>query len=129
MRLFSATLALGITLAASSCVVAIEDNGPIDRGPPRGDLSVSWTFDGYGDCGDVVDVHIVLVDPDGFTYDDSRYDCSLAGVVYEQVDEGWWTIELTGLDVFDRVLYRSETSDVFIEANADNGYDIDLTYR
>jgi len=69
---------------------------------------------------------VSLIDPFGYEYDDSRYGCAIGGLVYEEVDEGWWTIELTGYDRYGRILYGSGAVDVFVNAFAHNEFDIDM---
>jgi hypothetical protein len=123
-------LALATTFAVSGCFIAVEeDDDFVDPIPvARGDLAVSWTFDGYYDCGSVEEVQITLIDPDGFIYDESRYSCAVEGIVYEEVDEGWWSIDLVALDRYDRILYGGG-ADLFVNGNAFNEYDIDLSWR
>jgi|SRR5687768_1609918 len=124
---FLLTLALASTL--TGCFIAVEDDDDFSPPPPtvaRGDLSVLWTFDGYADCGSVDEVRITLIDPEGYVYDDSRYGCAIGGLIYEQLDEGWWTIDLSGIDRYGYVLY-SGSADLFVNGNAFNEYDIDLS--
>ena len=128
MRTLLASLALGLSLFASGCFITVEEDvDVVDPVPARGDLGIYWTFDGgYYDCGAVDEVRVTLFDPYGYEYDDSRYGCAIGGLVYEEVDEGWWTIELTGYDRYGRILYASDTVDVFVNAFAHNDFDIDM---
>jgi hypothetical protein len=131
MRSLFNTLALATAAALlPGCFIAVEDDDDFDPPPvvARGDLSVVWTFDGYYDCGPVDEVRVTLTDPDGVIYDDSRYSCAVEGIIYEQVDEGWWTIDLIAVDRYGRVLYGG-VADLFVNGNAFNEYDIDLTPR
>lgn len=130
MRSLLASLALGMTIFASGCFVEVvdDDDDTFDQRPAIGDLSVAWTFDGFGDCGDVRDVHILLIDPDGFIYDDTRYSCAVSSIVYEAVDQGWWSVELSGIDRYGRTIYF-DSEDIWVEANAFNEFDLDLRVR
>ena len=126
MRFLLPALALATTV--SGCFIAVEDDD--DFHPPpvvaRGDLSLLWTFDGYADCGAVDEVRVELIDPEGYVYDDSRYGCAIGGLIYEEVDEGWWTIQLTALDRYGYVLYAG-SADLYVNGNSFNEYDIDLS--
>ena len=127
MRSLFASLAIGLSLFTSGCFIAVEDDvDVVDPVPARGDLGIYWTFDGYYDCGVVDEVRVTLIDPYGYEYDDSRYGCAIGGLVYEEVDEGWWTIELTGYDRYGRITYGSGPVDVYVNAFAHNEFDIDM---
>jgi hypothetical protein len=127
---FTSSLALATSLAATlslaGCFIAVEDDDHFEPGPvARGDLSIAWTFDGFGWCGEVEDVRLTLIDPEGFIYDDTRYGCGVESILYEQVDEGWWTIDLEGIDRYGRIIYAG-SAELWVAGNAYNEYDIDL---
>lgn len=126
MRSLIGSLALALSVFVSSCAIVVSEE-PYDPPPiSRGDLGLYWTFDGFGACGGVEDVRVTLVDPDGFVYDDALYPCDYEGVVYEELDEGFWSVELDGIDRYGRVQYRSGVQTVDIIGNANNDYTIDL---
>ena len=93
-----------------------------------GGLSLYWTFEGSAACLDVVDVHVLLRDPFGALYDDSDYPCDQAGVAYGDVMSGSWDVWLDGLDYANGVLYHADNVSVYVDADVDNVYDIDLSY-
>jgi hypothetical protein len=127
MRALLSSVALGLSLFASGCIIVEEDDPVItDPVPARGDLGIYWTFDSYDGCGDVSDVNVALYDPYGDLYDDSLYGCAIGGLTYEQVDEGWWTVELTGYDRYGRVVVSSGSVDLFVNGFANNDFDIDM---
>lgn len=126
MRSIIASLALGISLFVSSCAIVVSEE-PYEPPPIRtGDLGLYWTFDGFGGCGVVEEVRVTLLDPDGFIYDDALYDCDYEGVVYEDLDEGFWSVDLDGIDRYGRVQYRSGPQTVDVIGEAHNDYTIDL---
>ncbi len=91
-----------------------------------GDLTVYWTFEGRGLCGDIFDVRVTTRDPDGFIYDDALYPCDFGGVVYEHVIDGLWTVDVDALDDTGRLLYQTYDRGVVVIRNANNDYTLDL---
>lgn len=91
-----------------------------------GALTLYWTFEGWGGCGEVDELRVRLTDPDGYVYDDARYACDFGGVTYDVLAHGIWQVSLDGLDRFGRVLYRAGPRNVVVIGGASNEYTIDL---
>ncbi len=90
------------------------------------ELSLYWTFEGFGDCLDVSDVRIQLWGPRGTLYEDTTYPCDFGGVLYESVQPGLWSVTLEGLSPSGRSLYVASDRNLDIFAGSNNSYTIDL---
>ncbi len=94
-----------------------------------GELTVQWSFEGFGQCGEVDALRVKLRDPEGFIYEDATYPCEFGGVTYEGLEEGLWNLGLEGLSASGRVLYRSPAQNIAIIQGAHNDYNINLDSR
>lgn len=99
----------------------------VDVPDVSGALTIYWTFAGSGRCGEVFDLRVLLVDPDGFVYDDDTYDCEFGGITYDVLPSGRWRLSLDALDSRGRVVYRASDLDLRVLARSSNEYTVDLT--
>lgn len=91
-----------------------------------GQLTLYWTFQGDPACLEVQEVRVTAVDPAGFVWDDSRYPCDFAGIIYDDVPAGVWSVTLDGIDATDRVVYSATDAAVTVFAGRTNEYTVDL---
>lgn len=125
-RTFSGDLLYSLDRRTIGVVAYTHQEYDFDLFGSTGSLTVYWTFDGYGDCGMVDDVRVRLIDPEGFVYDDARYNCEYGGIVYDVLSSGRWRITLEGMSFGGRVLYRMADHDIEVIPSASNEYTIDL---
>lgn len=91
-----------------------------------GDLLLNWDFPGNEQCDLVDTVHVRLWDPSGVLYDDAGYLCSFGGVEYTRLAPGRWTVQMRGLDIDDRVVFRLNERAVDVVERAYNEYTLTL---
>ena len=91
-----------------------------------GELSIYWTFDGFGDCYEVADVRVRIWGPEGALYEDTIYPCDFGGVLYDSARPGTWSVSLEGLSPSGRLLYAADDRLLDVFAGASNDYTIDL---
>ena len=107
-------------------VKAGDNEYDLDVDSITGTLTLFWTFDGSGACGQVQDVRVMVTAPDGTLFDDARYPCSGKGVTYDFVPAGDYTVSMDGIDGTGRIVYRSQVYTATVVAGKVNEYIIDL---
>ncbi len=92
----------------------------------QGSLTINWIFEGSGACLDVYDLHVVLIDPFAYIYDDALYPCDYGGLTYDDLMAGSWHVTLHALDASGRLIYAAENRPVVVEAYSENEATIEL---
>ncbi len=99
----------------------------IDVDNETGSLTIYWTFDGSGRCGDIERLRVRLHDGRGYVYDDASYDCVYEGIVYDAMPKGTWFLDIDSVDYSGRLIDRATDIAVFVEAGSTNAYTVDLS--
>ncbi len=109
---------LGLSLAASGCVLGGGDNDPVLSVDLLWDLSESNTrfLDGYCDEAEVVWMDWKLENEDGRVVKKSPKDERCAdGIDFHDLDPGRYTLEITGYDENDEIEWQTRCTHLDIE--------------